>query len=205
MKIYIVTSGEYSDYHIDAVFTDYAMASKYANISSDREIEEYEADSIQINEPELIYNIYYDYEMDRINSLYPGRMRNTTLSNYRHTMDFSIMMNDKLFESIQEYGCKSKLLLKIAQDKFTYELYKLGISREELIKKVNDNADALHNRYTIYTSSIDTMNPFERVATKEVENKINAMYDNGEPLPDAFTLMRWIRESKNKQEGGDNI
>lgn len=48
MKIYVVTSGEYSDYSIDAVFTDKAMAEKYADegdafYGCDRRIEEFNA------------------------------------------------------------------------------------------------------------------------------------------------------------------
>lgn len=47
-KVYIVTVGEYSDYHIEAVFSNEEKASKYIKVSkihpSDVEIEEYEID-----------------------------------------------------------------------------------------------------------------------------------------------------------------
>jgi hypothetical protein len=48
MKIYITTSGEYSDYHITAVFSDKEKAQEYADIFScgSNYIEEYELDKI---------------------------------------------------------------------------------------------------------------------------------------------------------------
>ena len=48
MKVYIVTDGEYSDYHIEAVFTDEKKAKQYAAIHRCDTIEEYEADTPQI-------------------------------------------------------------------------------------------------------------------------------------------------------------
>ena len=39
--IYVVTSGDYSDYHIDAVFTDKALAEDFADTIIDSRIEEY--------------------------------------------------------------------------------------------------------------------------------------------------------------------
>ncbi len=44
MRIYIVTSGEYSDYSIDAVFTDKLQAELYAATHNCDRIEEYESD-----------------------------------------------------------------------------------------------------------------------------------------------------------------
>ncbi len=50
MKIYVITSGEYSDYHIDAVFTDKALAEEYADRNPERRIETYEANK-EVPEP----------------------------------------------------------------------------------------------------------------------------------------------------------
>lgn len=46
MKVYIVTSGFYSDYHIDAVFLDKAQAEYYCALHNleDAHIEEYDTD-----------------------------------------------------------------------------------------------------------------------------------------------------------------
>ena len=54
--VYVVTSGEYSDYHIDGVFTDYDKAELYRAILHDKDkydycnpqIEEYNTDEIQV-------------------------------------------------------------------------------------------------------------------------------------------------------------
>ena len=42
MKVYIITEGCYSDYHIEAVFTDKLKAEEYVKIRSDCEIEKYD-------------------------------------------------------------------------------------------------------------------------------------------------------------------
>lgn len=61
MKIYIATSGIYSDYHIDAVFTDKNQAEIYAAIHGNDafsiEIEEWDSDEIKLS-PHEIYNLY---------------------------------------------------------------------------------------------------------------------------------------------------
>lgn len=43
-KVYVVTAGEYSDYHIEAVFSDKKKATELISKSSHLEIEEYEID-----------------------------------------------------------------------------------------------------------------------------------------------------------------
>jgi len=48
MTIYIVTDGEYSDYHIEAVFTDKKQAEIYAALHHCNEIEEWDADVVNI-------------------------------------------------------------------------------------------------------------------------------------------------------------
>ena len=52
MKVYIVTQGEYSDYHIEAVFTDKEQAKLYCAVHKPTydpcEISEWEADEVQL-------------------------------------------------------------------------------------------------------------------------------------------------------------
>lgn len=50
--IYVVTSGDYSDYHIDGVFTDKAMAELFAKKDYDRNIEEFTANDECLMQPE---------------------------------------------------------------------------------------------------------------------------------------------------------
>ena len=56
-RVYVVTSGEYSSYHIDAVFSNYEMAERYCALLTDKHdynyesphIEEYDQDLISVN------------------------------------------------------------------------------------------------------------------------------------------------------------
>lgn len=63
MKVYIVTDGEYSDYHIEAVFTDEKTAYKYAALHKCNNVEEYDTDSVTIDgdfTPYMVYGFNYN-------------------------------------------------------------------------------------------------------------------------------------------------
>lgn len=55
--VYIVTSGEYSDYHIDAVFLDRSLAEAYCDKYPDTEIGEYTADEEASETDKLWYDV----------------------------------------------------------------------------------------------------------------------------------------------------
>lgn len=55
--VYIVTSGEYSDYHIDAVFLDRSLAEAYCDKYPDTEIGEYTADEKAPETDKLWYDV----------------------------------------------------------------------------------------------------------------------------------------------------
>lgn len=55
--VYIVTSGEYSDYHIDAVFLDRSLAEAYCDKYPDTHIEEYIADEEAPETDKLWYDV----------------------------------------------------------------------------------------------------------------------------------------------------
>ena len=61
MKVYIVTSGEYSSYEIEAVFTDYHKAEIYCAIhpTMNSEIEEYEVNQLETNVDKVYYGVEY--------------------------------------------------------------------------------------------------------------------------------------------------
>jgi len=58
MKVYVVTTGEYSDYHIDEIFTDETKAQQYVHLKNILaggyyyNIEPYETDTVTITEKE---------------------------------------------------------------------------------------------------------------------------------------------------------
>ncbi len=57
MRIYVITSGEYSDYRIETVFTDKRKAEIYAATHS-ANIEEYEADECQVSSNTDVYVVH---------------------------------------------------------------------------------------------------------------------------------------------------
>ena len=58
MKVYIVTDGDYSDYHIEAVFTDEKTAYKYAALHNCSRIEQYDTDNVAIDGDFMPYMVY---------------------------------------------------------------------------------------------------------------------------------------------------
>lgn len=78
-KIYIITSGDYSEYGIEAVFTDKHEAEKYCafyndEVSYEKRIEEYIADKETIEtERQIVYQYfgYYDFSTAKMNVLPP--------------------------------------------------------------------------------------------------------------------------------------
>ena len=54
---YVVTSGEYSDYHIDGVFSDKKKADFFANKDYERSVEEYDVDDEQMLREERWYKV----------------------------------------------------------------------------------------------------------------------------------------------------
>lgn len=77
MKVYIVTEGSYSDYHIEAVFTDKGQAELYCAVHEDTKIEEYEADEYRIEgkaddlKERWIYEVGLNIFGIKYKSLYP--------------------------------------------------------------------------------------------------------------------------------------
>lgn len=57
MKVYVVTDGEYSDYHIEAVFTDEGQALLYCATHCG-ELEEYEADEVRIEATKKVVEMW---------------------------------------------------------------------------------------------------------------------------------------------------
>ena len=80
MKVYIVTEGSYSDYHIEAVFTDEEQAKYYCATHSDEcEIEEYDTDTVHFDTDKEIkelwcgwFDCYGNYQESLKNRLVVG-------------------------------------------------------------------------------------------------------------------------------------
>jgi hypothetical protein len=68
MIIYVVTSGAYSDYHIDAVFTDKELAKRYCAAHNSNNypswVEEYETDAVKVEGEEYVHHLFVINERD---------------------------------------------------------------------------------------------------------------------------------------------
>lgn len=201
MKVYVVTSGSYSDYHIDAVFTDHNKARRYANLDTDRNIEEYEADYVNtVYRDNVEYNIYYNFSTDEIVSLclltanpkddgwlYP------TSTEFQTRVSTSAKLN----ADVLEHGKESTLLKKIVQDKFAAYLYKHGLQREELIRKIEEEIGIRKSIYQMYSTSLDTGPSPEQIAsrtTTAIVQKIMADGGIAPPYEEVVTIYEMERK-----------
>ena len=122
LKVYVVTAGCYSDYHIEGVFTDPIMANQYANLDSDREVEEYDADVVEIATAPIKARIWYDPKKNEITEIstassYMEEKYRPAPDEYRYKK-FVVerKLSARTLKDVQEHGLKSPLLLKHMQD-----------------------------------------------------------------------------------------
>ena len=83
---YVVTSGEYSDYSVDGVFSDKAKAYLFVNKAGDRTIEEYDID----DEEQLREECWYEIEISIYKSL---KVKGVSVHNLR--------LLDKYFDAVR--------------------------------------------------------------------------------------------------------
>jgi len=141
MRVYVVTSGSYSEYHIEEIFTDHKKAQIYANLNSDRSIEEYDTDQVDfdsVENSERRFIIWYEIEEDRIADIeqtsydLPAELQEIyTSPRFRFCVNASL----QLFEEIKAHGTNGPILKKVAQDTLAEFLYQKGTSREEYIRQ----------------------------------------------------------------------
>lgn len=100
MKIYVVTSGCYSDYHIEKVFTDKTKATEYAEwLEDSNDIEEYETeDELQVNK---FYNVVitlkvYDNGRENLNTRFSKTDNNGEWNNYISYSDYHKYSRDHI-------------------------------------------------------------------------------------------------------------
>ncbi len=105
---YVVTSGEYSDYHIDGVFSDEEKANVFADKESGRSVEEYDVDDEQM----LRQEDWYEVKIYVGESLEPKDFRVLNLS---HTAE------NKLFDAV--------MFSKTKEDDRYFSFYLAAINR----------------------------------------------------------------------------
>ena len=123
MTIYVVTSGCYSDYCIEAVYTDKDLAYAYANINTDRSVEEYETDTIRV-EGVVHMQVQYNPSENCITVITPisspGMRPERDYLYSENRFMFQCVLSERTKKDIEQHGTKSEILLKAAQDRWAW-------------------------------------------------------------------------------------
>lgn len=105
---YVVTSGEYSDYHIDGVFSDKEKADFFADKDGDRSVEEYDIDDEQMLRQENWYEV----------KIYVGESLETKDIS---VLNLSYNSENKIFDAV--------MFAKIEKDYRYFSFYLAAINR----------------------------------------------------------------------------
>lgn len=112
-KIYIITKGNYSDYHICAVTMDKSRAEKLKRLFDGRweeaEIEEYTLDEAQKNE----YIYYIDFQDNSPSHIYIDEY-----SGFANSSDASYVIDCSEYVRVYVRAKDEKHAMKIAQDEY---------------------------------------------------------------------------------------
>lgn len=200
MKVYIVTSGDYSDYKINKVFFNKEKARYYQmiNYPNDGDVEEYEVSDNVVEDEQRKRPVKVQYSIQR------NRIVKLNVCNDEHDMNqikfdccepyyiFSLKLGTgRLFNNVMRYGRDSKMLLKIAQDRLAKHLYERGSSREEIIQRAEEmfydkyGSHPYHHISTSIPEAHDVQIKTDPLADA-VNKRLHDMIKNGEPLPDSI-------------------
>jgi hypothetical protein len=124
MKIYVVTSGEYSDYHVVAIFSNKDVAEKFNKdmLIEENKIEEWELDNV----PEFPVGLYpYHVEMK-----YDGHVVNIN----RQSMEYF-----QEYDYVSDYGYKEKINTMTAKILAKDEKHAIKIANEKRAQMIANN------------------------------------------------------------------
>lgn len=222
MKVYVVTAGCYSDYHIEAVFTDPVLANEYANINSERQIEKFEADSMKVATSGIKAKICYDPKKNEITEIDTSDYVQGRYSAKPDAYDWYVLrvyrkLSARTLKDVQTYGKKSPLLLKVMQD--AWAMYKakhmleeaeeeddediyIDVSPEEAAKAFG----ILANNYNLAfaTTSMATVQCNAFKADAVVNEIVHDFWKDGIKLPTSED-MRKLREELIKKTVEENV
>lgn len=187
-RVYVVTSGEYSDYRIEKVFSSKSKAHMYSLLDPDRQVEEYDVDDMELNVVSDYLLVSYDYKYNHIHELtLCGDPVNPRISqSWMKPFEFTLSLSDdRIYRNIMRYGKNSKVVLKIAQDKFAEYCYEHNTFREELIRKRDGKYYNPNAAFYTTSSVLDDWTPSRTVleVNKHVETALKQMIVDGKPLP----------------------
>lgn len=162
MKVYVVTSGEYSDYHIEKIFTDKMQAHLYSMLDSDRTVEPYNTDDVSVEIKHRFLKIVYNLNWEKIDGieLCGKEIKPHIDRKYGRYFEFTVSLQDKkLYSNIMRYGKYCGMIRKITSDKFAQYLYEHDTTREDLIKKADEKWERQRNPNYIFLSSSMSCSP----------------------------------------------
>lgn len=193
-RVYVVTSGCYSDYHIEAVFSDKKHAEIYANLDSDRRVEPYTLDNVKL-ESKATLSVCYDIEKECIKNINvdEGYSEPRIDVDYYCIFSYSVSISGMVLEDVQQHGMQSKMLLKITRDMLAMELDKRGTSREELVRNAEKKRIEMERQFMgrhYFTAS--TAFP----ENLKVAAELKQMIAEGKDLPDAYGVARMIDDAR---------
>ena len=214
MKVYVVTAGDYSDYHIEAIFTNETIANQFANLDSDRNVEEYEVDveSVEADPNKLVYLVSYNFETDKIETLCltAGRDRSDDyIYEHQNVFVFYVSPSETLNNSVRMFGMHSDWLKRIAQDRFYMYCDAHETSRQELLEQRKKRDEEFEKRYPMYTTSLRTdgdglFNPYFSADGRMPQLMKKYVEEHG-VYPDMETLKKLydeqVREVKDEHDG----
>ena len=124
MKVYVITKGEYSDYHICAVATDYEKAcilqKKFSAKYEPAEIEEFDTEDFNdIFAKKILYSVQFDSN-GNVKSVYEKGI------DYFDQKDNPVLVYNGKEVSVNVFAFNKESAIKIAAEKRAMELSKRG-------------------------------------------------------------------------------
>jgi hypothetical protein len=186
-RVYIVTSGDYSDYRIEKVFSNRSKAHIYSLLDQDRRVEEYDVDDLELNVVSDYLFVSYDYKYNDILelTLCGEQVKPRISEGWRNPFEFTLSLSDdRIYRNLMRYGKNSKVILKIAQDKFAEYCYERNTSREELIRERDGKYYNPNSAFYSTSSSFDNSAYRQRLVVNErVATALKQMIVDGKQLP----------------------
>ena len=205
-RVYVVTDGEYSDYHIEKIFTDPVKARLYQMLQcpNDGKVEVYDLDEVDITIDSRWIRVKYNVKYDYIEKIEVSDAGYKEIIEYKYGNVFYTyavnLTNKRLYNSVIKCGSDSKMLLKIIRDRFAQRAYELDSSKEELLKESKEfykkqNPDWY--KYERYTTSLYTSQP--NPENIRVNEHLHELIKNGQKLPEDLTdLFNTAKEENNE-------
>ena len=160
----------------------------YSLLDPDRRVEEYDMDDMELNVVSDYLFVSYDYKHNHIHELtlcgdpVKPRISQGWMKPFEFTLSLS---DDKVHKNVMRYGKDSKVILKIAQDKFAEYCYEYNTSREELIRERDGKYYNPNSAFYSTSSVLDGWTPSKTVleVDKFVAKVLTQMFVDGKPLP----------------------